>query len=72
MIFFEFRQQMETVQGLLCQSAEISKKMYKFASDINLESIVLVRGSVKKSPVEIEATSIKDAEVHIDEVLSFF
>jgi len=68
MIFFELRQQTDTVQALLVQSKEISKQMLKFAGSITSESIVLVRGTVKKSPIEINATTIKDAEVHIAEV----
>jgi len=71
MVFFELRQQTDTIQALLVQSPnEISKHMYKFAASINTESIVLVRGTVKKSPIEINATSIKDAEIHIAQVAS--
>jgi len=68
MIFFELRQQTDTVQALLVQSKEISKQMLKFAGSITSESIILVRGTVKQSPIEINATTIKDAEVHIAEV----
>lgn len=71
MVFFELRQQTDTVQALLVQSSkEVSKQMIKFAGSINPESIVLVRGLVKKSPIEITATTIKDVEVHISEVTS--
>lgn len=71
MVFFELRQQTDTIQALLVQSPnEISKQMYKFAASINAESIVLVRGTVKKSPIEINATSVKDAEIHIAQVSS--
>lgn len=73
MLFFELRQQTDTVQALLVQSPnEISKQMYKFATSITPESIVLVRGTVKKSPIKINATSVKDAEIHIAEVSSKF
>jgi aspartyl-tRNA synthetase len=69
MVFFELRQQTDTIQALLVQSPnEISKQMYKFAASINPESIVLVRGTVKKSPIEINATSVKDAEIHVAQV----
>ena len=69
MVFFELRQQTDTIQALLEQSPdEISKQMYKFAASINVESIVLIRGTVKKSPIEINATSVKDAEIHIAQV----
>ena len=71
MVFFELRQQTDTIQALLVQSPnEISKQMYKFAASINAESIVLVRGTVKQSPIEINATSVKDAEIHIAQVNS--
>jgi aspartyl-tRNA synthetase len=59
---------MDTLQGLLSRSGDVSKQMYKFASGINFESIVLVKGIIKKSPIKIEATSVKDAEIHINEV----
>ena len=63
------RQQTDTVQALLVQSQnEISKQMYKFAASINPESIVLVRGTVKKSSFEIKATTVQDAEIHIAQV----
>lgn len=70
MVFFELRQQTDTVQALLQQSAQVSKQMYKFSASINPESIVLVRGVVKKSPIEISATTVKDAEIHISQVQS--
>jgi aspartyl/asparaginyl-tRNA synthetase len=71
MVFFELRQQTDTIQAILIQSAnEVSKQMYKFAASINPESIVLVKGNVKKSPIEITATSVKDAELHITHVLN--
>jgi len=71
MVFFELRQQTDTIQALLVQSPNgISKQMHKFAAGINPESIILVRGIVKKSPIEINATTVKDAEIHISEVMS--
>jgi len=68
MVFYELRQQTDTIQALLQQSTEISKQMYKFAASISPESIVLVKGTIKKSPIEINATSVKDSEIHIAEV----
>jgi aspartyl-tRNA synthetase len=44
--------------------------MYKFSASINPESIVLIRGEIKKSPIEISATTVKDAEIHISKVYS--
>jgi aspartyl/asparaginyl-tRNA synthetase len=68
MVFFELRQSTDTVQALLQQSNEVSKQMVKWAGSITAESIVLIRGKVQKSPIEINATTIKDAEIHIAEV----
>ena len=42
--------------------------MHKFAGSINPESIILIRGTVQKSPEEIKRTTIKDAEILIAEV----
>jgi aspartyl-tRNA synthetase len=70
MVFFELRQQTDTIQALLVQSPEVSKQMYKFAASVNPESIVLVKGTVKKSYLEIKATTIKNAEIHISQVSS--
>jgi aspartyl/asparaginyl-tRNA synthetase len=68
MVFFELRQQTDTIQALLAQSSTVSKQMYKFAASINPESIVLVKGNVTKSPIEIHATTVKNAEIHIAQV----
>jgi aspartyl-tRNA synthetase len=69
MVFFELRQEMDTIQALLVQSAnEVSKQMYKFAASISPESIILVKGTIKKSPIEINATTVKDVELHIAQV----
>jgi aspartyl-tRNA synthetase len=71
MVFFELRQQTDTIQAILTQSPnEVSKQMYKFAASINPESIILIRGTVKKTPVDISATTVKDAEIHIAQVQS--
>ena len=71
MVFFELRQQTDTIQALLVQSAnQVSKPMYRFAASISPESIILVKGIVKTSPIEITATSVKDAELHISHVLN--
>jgi aspartyl-tRNA synthetase len=68
MVFFELRQQTDTIQALLTTSSKISKQMHKFAGSINPESIILVRGTVQKSPEEVKRTTIKDAEILIAEV----
>jgi aspartyl/asparaginyl-tRNA synthetase len=72
MVFLELRQQTDTIQAILSRSDQVSKQMHKFASSINPESIVLVKGIIRKSPEEIKATTIKDAELHIAKVLCHF
>jgi aspartyl/asparaginyl-tRNA synthetase len=67
-VFFELRQQTDTIQALLSISDKVSKLMYKFAGSINPESIILIRGTVQKSPEEIKRTTVKDAEILIAEV----
>lgn len=68
MVFFELRQQTDTLQALLTVSNTVSKQMHKFAGSINPESIILIRGTVQKSPEEIKRTTVKDAEILIAEV----
>jgi aspartyl/asparaginyl-tRNA synthetase len=68
MVFLELRQQTDTIQAVLSISDKISKQMHKFTASINPESIVLVNGAIVKSPNEIKATTIKDAELQIAKV----
>ena len=68
MVFLELRQQTDTIQAVLSLSDKISKQMQKFTASINPESIVLVNGTIVKSPIEIKATTIKDAELQIAKV----
>ena len=68
MVFLELRQQTDTIQAVLSISDKISKQMQKFTASINPESIVLVNGTIVKSPIEIKATTIKDAELQIAKV----
>jgi aspartyl/asparaginyl-tRNA synthetase len=75
MVFMELRQQTDTIQAILTQSGQVSKQMLKFTSSINPESIVLIKGTIKKSPEEIKeikATTVKDAELHIAQVHIIF
>ena len=71
MVFLELRQQTDTIQAVLSLSDKISKQMQKFTASINPESIVLVNGTIVKSPIEIKATTIKDAELQIAKVVQF-
>jgi hypothetical protein len=42
--------------------------MMKFCSAISLESLVLIEGTVQPVEKEVEATTIKNYEVHISKV----
>lgn len=59
----------KTVQCLLTATADatISKETVKFASNINLDSIVLVGGTVKKVAKLIKSITIPDVEIHISD-----
>jgi len=73
MLFLTFRQQTETIQALLKVNKDtdenaISKQMVKWASSISLESIVLVRGTVRKVDELIKSSTVQDVEVHISQI----
>ena len=70
MAFLELRQSMSTVQALIAVAADgtVSKEMVKFAAGINLESIVLVHGTVKKVNELIKSATVSDVEVHITKI----
>ena len=68
MVFFVFRQQTVTVQGLLHESNGISAHFLYWAEHLDLESVVLVRGVVQEPKAKqrvIIATSIHDCEIAI-------
>ena len=46
---------------------QISKQMVKWAGSLPVESIVLVEGTVKKSPELIKSATVDDIEIHINE-----
>lgn len=67
MCFLVLRQQSNSIQGVMTVNADgsISKQMVKWASGINVESIVLVYGTIKKAPEPIISASLADVEVHV-------
>ncbi|PUU82735.1 hypothetical protein B9Z19DRAFT_1105647 [Tuber borchii] len=67
MCFVVLRQQSDSIQGVLTVNAEgtVSKQMVRWASDVNLESIVLVHGKITKAPEEVKSASLSDVEVQI-------
>lgn len=67
--FLTLRQQSELIQTLLKANGEsISKQMVKWAGSINLESIVVVHGVVKKVDEPIKSATVQDAEIHITKI----
>ncbi|KIJ21698.1 hypothetical protein PAXINDRAFT_5844 [Paxillus involutus ATCC 200175] len=69
MVFLNLRQRTGTVQALLQVTAElVSKQMVKWAGSLADESIVLVEGTVKKSPEPIKSATVDDVEIHISEL----
>ncbi|KAK3081591.1 hypothetical protein LTS18_005077 [Coniosporium uncinatum] len=71
LVFFEFRQQTATIQGVLTVSSNISEYMVYWAEHIDVESIVLVKGKLQEPKAkqgEVVATTIHDAEVLVQEL----
>ncbi|KAA8902963.1 hypothetical protein FN846DRAFT_891342 [Sphaerosporella brunnea] len=70
MVFLVLRQGVDTIQGLLQVTGDgsVSKQMVKWAAGINLESIVMVHGTVKKVSEEIKSATVSDAEIHISKI----
>lgn len=57
------------MQAVLAVTPEkVSKQMVKWAASLADESIVLVEGTVKKSPIPILGASVGDVEVHVHTV----
>lgn len=69
MTFVTLRQQQELIQGLVKANNEsISKQMVKWVGSINLESIVLVYGKLKKVDELIKSATRQDVEVEIERI----
>ncbi|VDN84314.1 unnamed protein product [Brugia pahangi] len=66
--FIIIRQRMHSIQGMLSVGKEISKQMLKFVGNISKESIIDVRGVVKKVEQEITSCTQKKVEVHITQL----
>ncbi|KAH3670339.1 hypothetical protein WICMUC_004835 [Wickerhamomyces mucosus] len=67
--FLTLRQQDSLIQALIKANGEsISKQMVKWAGSINLESIVLVHGVVKKVDELIKSATIQDIEISISKI----
>ncbi|BAO38292.1 aspartyl-tRNA synthetase [Kluyveromyces marxianus] len=68
--FLTLRQQAELIQGLVKANKEgtISKQMVKWVGSINLESIVVVHGIVKKVAEPIKSATVQNLEIHITKI----
>lgn len=69
MVFMTLRQQLSLIQGLIKSNGQsVSKQMVKWAGSINLESIVLVHGVIKKVDEPVKSATVQDAEIHITKI----
>lgn len=67
--FVTLRQQSSLIQALVKVNGEsISKQMVKWVGSINLESIVLVKGVVKKVDEPIKSATVQDVEIHVSQI----
>lgn len=68
--FLTLRQQSELIQALLKVNKEgtVSKQMVKWAGSLNLESIVLVRGIVRKVEEPIKSATVQNLEIHVTQI----
>ncbi|KAG9031875.1 hypothetical protein FRB95_002148 [Tulasnella sp. JGI-2019a] len=66
LVFFVFRQQLATVQGVLSNGDGLhTEHMVRWSGRINVGSIVLVKGTAQKPLEEVKSASVHDAEVKI-------
>ncbi|KAG8778998.1 aspartate--tRNA ligase dps1 [Serendipita sp. 397] len=74
LLFCEFRQSIVSIQGLLELNENdsgkplVSKQMMRFCSSSIPESLVLIEGVIQAVDRPIQATTIKNFEVHISKV----
>ncbi|KAF2099831.1 aspartyl-tRNA synthetase [Rhizodiscina lignyota] len=68
MVFFVFRQQLATIQGVLQEHGNISQFMVYWAEHVDVESVVLVKGVVQEPKAkqgEILGCTVHDVEVSV-------
>lgn len=67
--FLTLRQQNNLIQALVKANGEsVSKQMVKWTSLINLESIVLIHGIVRKVDEPIKSATVQDVEIEISQI----
>jgi nondiscriminating aspartyl-tRNA synthetase len=67
-VFFVFRQQLATIQGVLMEHSDISKYMLYWAEHLEVESVVLVKGILQapnSKQGEVTGTSLHTIEVSV-------
>ena len=70
-VFFVFRQQIATIQGILVEHGDISKYMLYWAEHLEVESVVLVKGILQEPQSkqgEVTGASIHDVEVAVHDL----
>ncbi|KAF2196286.1 aspartyl-tRNA synthetase [Delitschia confertaspora ATCC 74209] len=70
-VFFVFRQQIATIQGVLVEHGEISKYMLYWAEHLEAESVVLVRGIVQEPQSkegQVTGATIHDVEISVHDI----
>lgn len=71
LVFFVFRQQTSTIQGVMQEQRGISQHMVRWAEHLPLETIVYVKGrvqEVKAKQHEVIGATIHDAEIAVEEL----
>ncbi|AGO11735.1 AaceriADL039Cp [[Ashbya] aceris (nom. inval.)] len=68
--FLMLRQRASLIQALVKANAEgtVSKQMVKWVGSLNLESIVLVRGVVRKVEEPVKSATVQDFEIQITQL----
>jgi aspartyl-tRNA synthetase len=80
MVFYTLRQQSHTIQGLLVTSPasappeqqKVSKQMVTWGKTINMESIVILEGTIQEPVEPVKSTTVQNREVSIDKVSGIF
>jgi len=70
-VFFVFRQQLATLQGVLVEHANISKYMLYWAEHLEAESVVLVKGILQEPKAkqgEVTGATIHDVEISVHDI----
>src|SRR5271170_5253640 len=67
--FLMLRQQGETIQAVVAAAGDsVSKQMVKWAVGVNVSSVVVVSGSVKKPAPPVASATLSNAEIHVNKI----